>query len=75
MLGIILGNTQIAKAYIAEEDKKLDYLTNIEKTTLRAADFVKQLLAFSRQQILELKTVNLSEVTASFNKMVQMGIR
>ncbi|MCX5815856.1 MAG: PAS domain S-box protein [Proteobacteria bacterium] len=74
ILGIILGNTQLAKINLPPEDKTCDYLTSIEKATTRAADFVKQLLAFSRQQVLELKVVDLNAVTMSFEKMVRRVI-
>jgi len=74
ILGITLGNTQLAKRSLSPEDKIYDYLTSIEKATTRAADFVKQLLAFSRQQVLELKAVDLNAVTVSFEKMVRRVI-
>ena len=74
ILGIILGNTQLAKMNLPPEDKTCDYLISIEKATTRAADFVKQLLAFSRQQVLELKVVDLNAVTISFEKMVRRVI-
>jgi len=74
MLGIILGNTQLAKIDLSPVDKTNDYLISIENATIRAADFVKQLLAFSRQQILELKAVDLNDVVISFEKMVRRAI-
>jgi PAS domain S-box-containing protein len=74
MLGVILGNTQLAKMHSSPENKIYEYCSTIEKATSRAADFVKQLLAFSSRQVLELKVVDLEEVLVSFTKMIQRVI-
>jgi two-component system, cell cycle sensor histidine kinase and response regulator CckA len=74
MLGVILGNTQLAKLHSSPENKIYEYCSTIEKATSRAADFVKQLLAFSSRQVLELKVVDLEEVLVSFAKMIQRVI-
>jgi PAS domain S-box-containing protein len=74
MLGVILGNTQLAKLHTSPESRIYEYCSTIEKATARAADFVKQLLAFSSRQVLELKTVDLEEALVSFTKMIQRVI-
>jgi CheY-like chemotaxis protein len=74
MLGVILGNTQLAKLHTSPENKIYEYCSTIEKATSRAADFVRQLLAFSSRQVLELKVVDLEEVLVSFTKMIQRVI-
>lgn len=71
MLGVVLGNTQLVKMMVSPGDPIYDYCSSIEKATARAADFVRQLLAFSRRQVLELKVVDLNEVLLSFKKMIQ----
>ncbi len=70
MLGIILGNTQLAKMRVQANDKIFEYCSEIEHATSRAAGFVRQLLAFSRRQVLELKVINLNSLLASFEKMI-----
>jgi PAS domain S-box-containing protein len=70
VLNIILGNAQLAKGHIPAEHKVAHYCSSIENAVFRAADFVKQLLAFSRQQLLELKVVDLNETLARFTGMV-----
>jgi len=74
MLGVILGNTQLAKMNISPVNKINEYLVSIENATTRAADFVKRLLAFSRQQVLELKVIDLNDVVKGFKKMVHRAI-
>ncbi len=70
MLGVILGNTQLAKARTAVGEKIHEYCCAIEKATFRAADFTRQLLAFSRRQTLNLKALDLNDLVSNFEKMV-----
>lgn len=70
MLGIILGNTQLAKMRVQTDDKVFEYCSEIEHATSRAAGFVRQLLAFSRGQVLELKVLDLNSLLAGFEKMI-----
>lgn len=74
MLGVILGNVQLAKMNLSNNEKIYHFCDSIEKATTKAADFVKQLLAFSRRQILELKTFDLSDLLAGFEKMIDRVI-
>ena len=49
ILGIILGNTELALDDMSEEDPAYEELKEIRDASLRAADIVKQLLSFSRK--------------------------
>jgi PAS domain S-box-containing protein len=71
MLNVILGNAQLAKMLGPFEGKAGDHLSSIENAVHRAAGFVKQLLAFSRRQVLDLKVVHLNDMIADFAKMVR----
>ncbi|MBA4416632.1 MAG: hypothetical protein C0392_01785 [Syntrophus sp. (in: bacteria)] len=70
VLNVILGNAQLAKHLIPAEHRVFTYCTSIEEAVFRAADFVKQLLAFSRRQLMEMKVVNLNDALKGFKKMV-----
>lgn len=74
MLGVILGNVQLAKINLSPDAKAFEFCQSIEKATTRAADFVKQLLAFSRRQLLELKVCDLNNLLGVFENMVQRVI-
>lgn len=74
MLGVILGNVQLAKINLCEGEQTYEFCRAIEKATARAADFVKQLLAFSRNQLLELKALDLNTLLSGFEKMIHRVI-
>jgi PAS domain S-box-containing protein len=70
ILNIILGGAQLIKMKTTFDEKINGYLSSIEKAVFRASDFVKQLLAFSRRQILNFEVVSLNDIVADFAKMV-----
>lgn len=74
MLGVILGNVQLAKISLSPDERAYEFCQSIEKATSRAAGFVKQLLAFSRRQLLELKVCDLNHLLGNFESMVQRVI-
>jgi len=51
--------------------KQLDFASEIEKSTQRAADLTRQLLLFSRKQALQPRDLDLNEVVTSITKMLQ----
>ena len=71
MLGVILGNTQLAMMNLSPDDTATEFCSEVEKATHQTAEFTHQLLAFSRRQVLEMKTVDLNDILANFERMVQ----
>lgn len=55
ILGIILGNTELAMSDIPEWNPTRHHLEEVKTASLRARDVVMQLLSFSRKTELELK--------------------
>ncbi len=70
ILNIILGGAQLIKMKASFDEKINGYLTSIEKAVFRASDFVKQLLAFSRRQILNFEVISLNDIVTDFTKMI-----
>ncbi|MBT3177030.1 MAG: hypothetical protein HOG03_20800 [Desulfobacula sp.] len=61
IMGIILGNTELALEDVPESNPSYKYLSEIKKASLRASNIVKQLLSFSRKthhkpQIIQIAT-------------------
>jgi PAS domain S-box-containing protein len=74
MLNIILGNAQLAKMVLGEDGAAAGYISSIESAVQRAAGFVRQLLAFSRRQLLDLSVVHFNDVVTDFAKMIHRFI-
>jgi signal transduction histidine kinase/ActR/RegA family two-component response regulator len=85
LLTIMLGNAELMKLQVSPQrlsprspgdfsavgQKIQERCESIEAAVSRAKDFVKQLLVFSKQQVLELKTVDLNQVVHDFEKMMR----
>ncbi len=71
MLTVISGYSDIALARVGENDPLRRYIEEIKKAGQRSASLTQQLLAFSRQQILQPAVVNLNEAITDILKMLQ----
>ena len=71
MLGVILGNTEMAFEKVDPRDPLFDSLTEIRKAAERSADLARQLLAFARKQTVVPKVLNLNETIGGMLKMLK----
>ena len=71
LLTVILGRTQLLLQPLKPQDPLRRGLELIEKTAGRAADLTRQLLAFSRKQVLEPVVLDLNTVTADLKEMLE----
>ena len=62
MLGIILGNVELALDDIPRENPAFDFLSEIRKASLRGTEIVQQLLRFSRQKDQPLRSLDLGSL-------------
>jgi len=60
MLSVILGYAELIKIKLSATDPSLHDIAEIENAALRSRDTTRQLLAFSRQQAIAPKPINLS---------------
>jgi CheY-like chemotaxis protein/two-component sensor histidine kinase len=67
----MLGYADILEIRIPEGDPARKTVEDIRKTGQRAAALTRQLLAFSRRQVLEPKVVDLNAVVADIEKMLR----
>ena len=75
LLTVINGFTDLVMNRLDEGNKLLDDLQQIRKAGERAAGLTRQLLAFSRKQVVEPKVVNVNEVVAGLEKMLRRVVR
>jgi CheY-like chemotaxis protein len=70
MLGVIIGHAELAMEQAEPESQVHADLQEILKAAGRSADLTRQLLAFSRQQTISPKELNLSDAIADMLKML-----
>jgi PAS domain S-box-containing protein len=70
LLGVIIGYSQVLKRRLEAGSALLEHAEEIEKAGQRAASLTRQLLAFSRQQILTPAVLNLNDLVLDMAKML-----
>lgn len=74
ILGVIYGYSDLLLRRLKKngaDEKELGFLKEISEASQRAAGLTRQLLAFSRKQVLQVKVVNLKDLVADFEKMLR----
>jgi PAS domain S-box-containing protein len=71
MLTAILGYTDLAAMRLASDHPVQTYIAEIGKAAERSSTLTRQLLAFSRQQVLQPRLLDLNGVIRSFAKLLQ----
>ncbi len=71
MLGVILGYGETLARRLPPEDPLRDKVNQILRAAGRAADLTRQLLAFSRKQVLQPRALDLNDVVAGTEKMLR----
>jgi two-component system cell cycle sensor histidine kinase/response regulator CckA len=70
LLGVIIGYSQVLRRKLGEGSPFQEYAEEIEKAGQRAVSLTRQLLAFSRQQILTPAVLNLNSLVSDMEKML-----
>lgn len=70
LLGVIIGYSQVLKRRLKTGDDLFEFAEEIEKAGQRAASLTRQLLAFSRQQVLAPAILNLNALISDMAKMI-----
>jgi two-component system, cell cycle sensor histidine kinase and response regulator CckA len=70
LLGVIIGYGEILEESVPESDPLRASVDQILKAGRRASSLTRQLLAFSRQQVLEPKLLTLNAVVSDMEKML-----
>ncbi len=74
ILSAILGYTELARDALPEDHPVREDLKIIAEAGNKAARLTRQLLAFSRKQVLEIKPVNLNRIVEEMGKMLRRMI-
>jgi len=71
LLTIIRGYSQLFLHDLKKGDPMEKGIEQIEKATHRAADLIRQLLAFSRRQVMEMRPLDLNNLLSDLEKMLR----
>jgi CheY-like chemotaxis protein len=71
LLSVVLSYASLLLEGLQPDDPIRAELEEIRKAGERAADLTRQLLAFSRRQVLELKTLDLNQIVAGMQNMLR----
>lgn len=70
LLSVILSYTSLVRGALPEGDARSQDLAEVLRAAERAVDLTRQLLAFSRRQMLQPRVVNLNEVVTRLEHML-----
>src|SRR5579859_1988704 len=70
LLMVIKGHTELLMSELAMSDRFLRKISQIDRAADRAAALTKQLLAFSRMQVLQQRVMNLNGVVEDMGKLL-----
>ena len=71
ILGTILANSEFLIDELGEKDPRLEDANEIKLAAQRAAALTRQLLAFSRKQVLELRVTELNPIISNVERMLR----
>jgi hypothetical protein len=71
LLGVITGYAELLRKELGRDDLRLMRVEHIQRAAARAADLTRQLLAFSRQQVLQPSVLDLNTVVGSVEGMLR----
>jgi PAS domain S-box-containing protein len=70
-LTIIRSHSQLALRQLKEGDRFREIFRTIEEATTRSANLVRQILAFSRRQVMEMIVIDLNDLFRGLEKMLR----
>src|ERR1041384_5979566 len=74
LLTAIIGYSQLAASRLNEDDRMFKEIEEIRKAGTRAAELTKQLLVFSRKEVLQLRVMDLNTTVENVGKMIRRVI-
>jgi PAS domain S-box-containing protein len=75
LLTPIIGYSELLQADLTGDETALARVGNVLNAAQRAKDLVRQLLSFSRKQVMEMEVIDLNRVIAAFYSILRHTIR
>ena len=74
ILGVIMGNTELAIADVPESNPAMECLKEIRTASLRARDVVRQILGFARKSVFQLMPVQIGATIKESLNLIRASI-
>jgi nitrogen-specific signal transduction histidine kinase len=74
LMTVISGYSQLSLLELKEGDKLKENIEEVQRATQRATDLTRQLLAFGRRQIMDMKVIDLNILLQDLDKMLRRVI-
>ncbi|MBZ5705247.1 MAG: PAS domain S-box protein [Acidobacteriia bacterium] len=71
LLGIITASGELLRGFVERNPEPLQYIDNIRKAAERGASLTRQLLAFSRKQLVQPRVLDLNEQLKEVSKLLR----
>ncbi|MEM7034785.1 MAG: response regulator [Chloroflexota bacterium] len=71
LLTVIIGYSKLLATSLGEDFSKYDFIQEITDSAERAASLTRQLLAFSRKQVMEVQPIDLNHIVSNVEKMLR----
>jgi two-component system cell cycle sensor histidine kinase/response regulator CckA len=75
LLGVMIGYSELLQEGFPPEDPRVRKLQQIKRAGERAASLTRQLLAFSRKQVIQPRVLDLNSLVGEVNKMLVRLVR
>ena len=74
LLTAILGNAQLARIQLGSAAPVTPHLLEIERTSMQAADLCKQMLAYSGQGKIEVRSLDLNRIIHDMSQLLRISV-
>lgn len=74
VLGVILGHCDLMAEKLSGHEAAEGHTSTIRKAALHASALTRQLLAFSRKQVMQMRSINFNEIVRSLSEMLRRVI-
>ena len=71
ILGVIVGSADLLRRRLPDDPRAHKYVDDLQKAAQRGAGLTRQLLAFSRRQVLQPRVVSLNDVAGEMEQMLR----
>ena len=71
LLSVIMGYGEMVTEDLSADHPHHELMVEIQQAAIRAKDLVRQLLAFSRKQVLEMQIIDVNHVIIGFKKLLR----